>query len=182
MAATGAVGRMAPIPWFQRMLDSIPFLVLLGVLFPTGLYTVWSVLELRDLPHFSAAPNGVLHGAGVHGATVAADAATATTAAAGADGAVVRMAGLAFVPKVLEVSVGTTVTWVNDDPYDHAVASGTPDTPPEARVFEGSGDFGPGGSFAVDFDAPGTFDVYCSTPGHFASGMTMTVVVTEEVR
>ena len=176
MEATGVVGRESPVPWFQRMLDSIPFLVLLGVLFPTGLYTVWSVIELRELPHFSEAPNGALHG------TMAPAASAPTAAVPIVEGVVVPMKGLAFHPKLLEVAAGTTVTWVNEDPYDHAVASGTPETATDARLFEGSGDFPQGESFAHTFESPGTYEIYCSTPGHYASGMTMTVVVTEASR
>ena len=178
MAATGAVGREPPLPGFQRMLDSIPFLVLLGVLFPTGLYTVWSVIELRDLPSFGDSPHGALHGQPL-AATAAPPAAGGATVAVGAR---VAMRSMAFQPRVLEIAAGTTVTWVNEDPFDHAVAAGTPDTPAEARLFAGSGDFPQGGSFAYTFEEPGSYDVYCSTPGHYAAGMTMTVVVAEAAR
>jgi plastocyanin len=181
MSTAGAVGREPPLHWFQRMLDSITFLVLLGVLFPTGLYTVWSVLELRELPHFSEAPAGALHASGAsgHGATSAARAPVSPSAAPAADGVRVAMRSMAFQTKVLEITAGTSVTWVNEDPFDHAVAYGRPDLPAEERLFEGSGDFGQGGTFTQRFDEPGEHPIYCSTPGHFAAGMTMTVVVAE---
>ena len=86
---------------------------------------------------------------------------------------------MVFSPRVLEIPVGTTVTWVNEDPFDHAVAYGTPDTPAADRLFEDSGDFGQGGTFSATFDQPGSHDIYCSTVGHYAAGMVMTVVVTE---
>lgn len=177
MSTTGAVGREPPLHWFQRMLDSITFLVLLGVLFPTGLYTVWSVLELRELPHFSEAPAGALHGTAAvgHEATSAA----ADTADPAVEGVRVVMRGMAFQTEELEITAGTSVTWINEDPFDHAVAYGDPDLAAEQRPFEGSGDFGQGGTFTQRFDTPGVHPIYCSTPGHFAAGMTMTVVVTE---
>lgn len=162
--------------WFQRLLDSIPFLVLLGVLFPTGLYTLWSVLELRGLPHFGDAPPGALHGR--LEPTAAVNAADAPRE----DGVVVAMRGMAFVPTVLEVGAGTTVTWVNEDPFDHAVAYGTPDTPAGERLFADSGDFPAGERFSYTFTEAGSHDIYCSTVGHYAAGMTMTVIVAEERR
>jgi len=179
MATSGAARREAPLHWFQRMLDSITFLVLLGVFFPTGLYTVWSIVELRDLPNFGDAPHGALHGTLPAAATATTPAATAATVPAGAK---VAMRAMAFSPRVLEVTAGTTVSWVNEDPFDHAVAYGTPDTPAAERLFESSGDFGQGGAFSFTFDVPGTHDIYCSTIGHYAAGMVMTVVVTEATR
>lgn len=182
MSTAGAVRQEPPLHWFQRMLDSIIFLVLLGVLFPTGLYTVWSILELRELPHFSEAPAGALHGlsAAGHDATNAAVEPVAPSAVVPvAEGVRVAMRSMAFQTKQLEITAGTSVTWVNEDPFDHAVAYGNPDLPSAERLFEGSGDFGQGETFTQRFDAPGEYPIYCSTPGHFAAGMTMTVVVTE---
>ena len=176
MRPPGASVARSPTHVFQRMLDSIPFLLLLGVGFPTLLYTVWSIVELQHLPSFDQAPHGALHGTALEGA--------ATTAPpqppAAAEGAVtVSMRSMAFEPRTLEVPVGTTVTWVNDDLIDHAVAYGTPDTPAGERLFEDSGDFPRGESFSVTFETPGTHPIYCSTVGHYAAGMVMTVIVTE---
>ncbi|MEX2501796.1 MAG: plastocyanin/azurin family copper-binding protein [Trueperaceae bacterium] len=159
------------------MLDDMRFLIVLGVVFPTLLYTVWSVVELQHLPGFLD--------------TFPEAAAIVGSASAGADrvGAdeeeggpfeVVLMANMAYVPEELEVEAGTTVRWVNDDAFDHAVASGTPDTPDPERAFEGSGDFGPGETFELTFDEPRTYEIHCSTTGHYQAGMVMTVHVTEE--
>lgn len=180
MATQGRAGHAGPVPAFQRMLDSITFLVLLGVFFPTGLYTVWSIVELRDLPSFGDAPHGALHGTLPAAAATTRAADAATTAVPG--GVTVEMRAMAFSPRTLEVPAGTTVTWINQDPFDHAVAYGTPDTPAAERLFEGSGDFGQGGTFSFTFDAPGTHDIYCSTIGHYAAGMVMAVVVVEDAR
>jgi plastocyanin len=162
--------------WFQRMLENIPFLIVIGVVLPTIVYTGWNLVELRALPQF-----GDTHAAAAHGATRAPAAAEAAAAAL-PDGPRVAMIGMAFEPRTLEVAAGTTVTWVNESPFDHAVASGTPTTPATERLFEGSGDFPQGGTFSHTFDTPGTHDIYCSTTGHYAAGMTMTVTVTEGPR
>lgn len=192
-----------PVPGFQRMLESIPFLILVGLIMPTVVYTVWSVAEIVRLPSFDEA---ALHGAAGHGGQappVATPSPSATTAAAGAttqadtaaataqgtvasgpaagasvaSGAVrVALRNMAFSQKELEIEQGTTVTWVNEDPFAHAVAYGTPDVPVADKLFY-SGDFDSGWSYSLTFDEPGTYQIYCSTPGHFAAGMTMTVTV-----
>lgn len=182
MATSGAVGREPPLHWIQRTLDSITFVVLLGVFFPTGLYTVWSVIELQRVPQFGASPHGALHGSSTEAAAAATRVTDPMAAAATGPTASVTMKDLAFSPRTLEVAAGTTVTWRNDDAIDHAVASGTPETPVADRLIEGSGDFGPGGTFSFTFERPGTYEIHCSTPGHFAAGMTMTVIVTEAAR
>ncbi len=161
--------------WFQRMLDSIVFLILLGVGFPTLLYTVWSVIELQQLPHFGEAPHGALHGVGLEPRGAAAP----EQVTPDADEVSVSMRSMALEPRTLEVSVGTTVRWVNDDIIDHAVAYGTPDTPAAERLFEESGDFPQGESFTHTFETPGQHDIYCSTAGHYEAGMVMSVIVTE---
>ena len=163
------------ISWFQRMLDDMRFLIALGVVFPTVLYTVWSVVELQHLPGFlDTFPEAA---AIVGSASAGAD----PVAAGEEDGPVevVRMANMRYIPEELEVEVGTTVRWVNDDAFDHAVASGTPDTPASERAFEDSGDFGPDETFELTFDEPGTYEIYCSTTGHYQAGMVMTLHVTE---
>ncbi len=187
-----------PVPGFQRMLESIPFLILVGLIMPTVVYTVWSVAEIVRLPNFDeaglygaaghgAAPAAVTPSPSATGATNQADTAAATAQgivasgpAAGtsvASGAVrVALRNMAFSQKELEIEQGTTVTWVNEDPFAHAVAYGTPDVPVADKLFY-SGDFDSGWSYSLTFDEPGTYQIYCSTPGHFAAGMTMTVTV-----
>lgn len=175
MSAERSEERGGRIHWFQRMLDDIRFLILLGVVAPTIVYTVWSVVELQELPGFvETFPEAAAVLA------VAADEPAAPAAAdASADVVVVEMRNMAYVPDQLEVPAGTTVRWVNDDVIDHSVASGTPDTPDEERAFAGSGDFAPGETFELAFDEPGSYQIYCSTPGHYQAGMVMTLQVTE---
>jgi len=72
-------------------------------------------------------------------------------------------AATAYLPGDLEVPVGTTVTWRNDDTVVHTVTSGpavdnkaVPD-----GVFD-SGDIPPGGSFSWTFDEPGRYPYHCA--------------------
>lgn len=74
----------------------------------------------------------------------------------------VRMQEAKFVPATLTVPVGTTVTWVNDDPFQHTV------TPLDAALWgsEGSGsaeaDFlDEGETWSFTFAAPGTYRYRC---------------------
>lgn len=79
----------------------------------------------------------------------------------------VGMVGSAFSPGTLTVSVGATVTWVNDDDRPHTVTAG-----------DGSFDSGivqPGATFARTFDRPGTYRYSCL----LHSDMLGTVVVTD---
>ncbi|MCC7370433.1 MAG: cupredoxin family copper-binding protein [Chloroflexi bacterium] len=72
----------------------------------------------------------------------------------------------AFAPKQLEVPVGTTVTWTNQDAIQHSVTASD-------GSFD-SGLFTQGGTYAHTFDAPGAYTYVCSRHG----SMMGTVVVT----
>jgi plastocyanin len=65
--------------------------------------------------------------------------------------------GFAFQPKSLEVPVGTTVTWTNDDAIQHSVTASD-------NSFD-SGFFTQGGTFSHTFDEPGTYAYYCARHG-----------------
>ena len=73
----------------------------------------------------------------------------------------------AFSPARIEVSAGSTVTWINAGAIVHTVAS-------EDLAFDDSGVLHPGDSFSQTFDEPGTYTYRCG-PHAF---MTATVVVT----
>jgi len=76
------------------------------------------------------------------------------------EGASVAQIGqLYFVPDVISVSVGTTVTWNNEDSFMHTVTSGTPDEGPSG-IFD-SDILGAGKSFEHTFTSAGTTDYYC---------------------
>ena len=64
-----------------------------------------------------------------------------------------------FIPADVTVSVGTTVTWSNDDTVAHTVTSGTPSGGPDG-VFD-SGLFIAGAKFDHTFDEAGTYDYFC---------------------
>ncbi len=65
-----------------------------------------------------------------------------------------------FQPNVVEVPVGTTVTWINGDLIEHSVTQGnTPGTP--GGVWD-SGFFTKGKSFSYKFDKPGEFKYFCA--------------------
>jgi plastocyanin len=72
-----------------------------------------------------------------------------------------------FSPNPVEVKVGETVTWVNDDSGRHTVTS-------KDGVFE-SGMMGKGQSFSFTFDKAGEYPYFCEPHPN----MVGTVVVTE---
>jgi manganese oxidase len=72
-----------------------------------------------------------------------------------------------FSPNPVEVKVGETVTWINDDSGRHTVTS-------KDGTFD-SGVMGKGQSFSFTFDKSGQYPYFCSPH----PGMVGTVVVTE---
>lgn len=81
------------------------------------------------------------------------------------------MTGSQFEPRNIHVDAGTTVTWTNDDGYEHTVTSASDNWSFDERV--------PGGE-SVDhsFEKSGVYDVYCTIHGSAdLSGMSMKVGV-----
>ncbi len=74
--------------------------------------------------------------------------------------------GNTFTPETLNAKVGDTITWTNNDGYDHTVTSNTGE-------FD-SGRFGKGESFSFTFTKVGTYNYYCT----LHTFMTAKVVVT----
>ena len=66
----------------------------------------------------------------------------------------VAISGFAFVPSTLTVSVGTTVTWTNNDSSSHTIASND-------NLFQ-SGTLAKGATFSHTFGQKGTFNYRCS--------------------
>lgn len=64
-----------------------------------------------------------------------------------------------YIPSEISISLGDTVTWVNEDAAFHSVTSGTYDNP---TSFFDSGHLNPGQSFAVVFYDAGKFDYFCT--------------------
>lgn len=77
---------------------------------------------------------------------------TATTTPAGGD--TVSIKDFAFNPATITVSVGTTVTWTNEDSATHTVTSRT-------GAFD-SGNMSKGSHFSHTFDAAGDYEYYCA--------------------
>ncbi|WP_081752634.1 cupredoxin domain-containing protein [Kallotenue papyrolyticum] len=64
-----------------------------------------------------------------------------------------------FEPNPLEVPVGTTVVWTNQDDIEHSVTHGTPPKP--GGAFD-SGLFTKGQTFSFTFDQPGEYPYFCT--------------------
>ncbi len=85
-----------------------------------------------------------------------------TSPESGADSVLVQMKNLEYAPGTITVGVGTTVTWINKDPFAHTI---TP-TDKAAWGTSGSGDdpaqwLGEGISWSFTFTKPGTYQYYC---------------------
>ena len=65
----------------------------------------------------------------------------------------VTMSGLAFQPSTVNVAVGGTVTWTNDDSAAHTV---------EGDGWGSSGEVAQGATFSHTFDAAGTYSYKCT--------------------
>ena len=88
-----------------------------------------------------------------------------------------------FVPSELVVETGTEVRFVvrNADPIGHELIVGPPDvharhrhgTEPEHEPRDGEISLGPDGQGVTSyvFDEPGTVEMACHLPGHYAFGM-----------
>ncbi len=83
-----------------------------------------------------------------------------------ATGAEVRMQGSCFVPTVLHVPAGSTVTWTNDSTEPHNVAGAT-------LEWGNYNELGDGETVQHRFETPGTYPYYCFVH----NGMIGTVVV-----
>ncbi len=87
--------------------------------------------------------------------------ASQTTGATDAD--TVRITNYAFNPQTLTISVGTTVTWVNEDLVSHTVSSSTFD----------SGAIANGQTYTHTFNTAGTYNYQCA----IHPSMTGTIIV-----
>ena len=79
----------------------------------------------------------------------------------------VEMVNTSYQPNEIEVEVGTTVTWTNEDSFAHTVTS-------QEAGFD-SGNIGAGEEFSHTFNQTGTFDYTCT----IHPSMQGTVVVVE---
>lgn len=74
---------------------------------------------------------------------------------AGADGVEIAISRSLYLPSPLEVAVGTTVTWINEDELPHTATATTPDVPFDS-AYMALGD-----RFSYTFDEPGEFPYFC---------------------
>src|SRR5215210_8237343 len=65
-----------------------------------------------------------------------------------------------YDPSPVNIAVGTTVTWINNDATLHTAVSGTPDSGPSGEF--DSSYLAKGKTFLHKFDTAGTFDYYCT--------------------
>lgn len=61
-----------------------------------------------------------------------------------------------FDPKDIEISAGDTVTFTNNDPFDHTVTSAA-----DSAIEYNSGEIGQDATFEQTFDTAGTYDFFC---------------------
>jgi len=77
-----------------------------------------------------------------------------------------------FIPSMVSINTGDTVSWSNDDTAAHTVTSGTPQGGPD-KVFD-SGLFLVGNTFDVTFDSAGSYDYFCMVHPWMAGKVTVT--------
>ncbi len=66
-----------------------------------------------------------------------------------------------FDPNPININVGDSVSWINNDNGIHTVTSGSDEGPSIGQEFD-SGTVGSGQSFTHKFEKPGTYDYFCS--------------------
>ena len=87
------------------------------------------------------------------GAPAASSAATTAASGASTGGSAVAIAGFKFGPPEIDVKVGDTVTWTNNDKQPHTATS--------AGAFD-TGSIAPGATGKATFSKAGTFEYICS--------------------
>jgi plastocyanin len=92
-------------------------------------------------------------------------ASTTKTSTQSVSGNTINIINFTFTPVTLTVSVGTTVTWTNNDSTTHRPVSDT-------GVFDG-GNLATNATFSFTFNTAGTFPYHCS----IHPSMTGTVIV-----
>ena len=78
----------------------------------------------------------------------------------------VTIANFAYSPSNIQVSIGTTVTWTNQDSAPHTVTF--------KNGMKDSGWLRQGQSFPYTFTTPGTFDYYCTVHPNMVARVTVT--------
>ena len=106
---------------------------------------------------------------GAVGSTMAATGDSDGESGANTEGVSIDIVNFAFDPQTVELSVGDTATWTNQDGAAHTVT-----LKPSGSGFQ-SGTLQGGDSFSHTFEEPGTYEYFCE----FHANMTGTVTVSE---
>ena len=88
--------------------------------------------------------------------------------------AVVNIYEYLFYPGAIEVTPGTTLTWINRDPAPHTVTSGVTGDDNTGEIFD-SPELQTGQEFSYTFNEPGVYPYFC----RFHPSMTGRVIVSE---
>jgi plastocyanin len=88
--------------------------------------------------------------------------------------AMVNIYEFLFVPGAVEVTPGTTITWINHDIAPHTVTSGITGDDNVGETFD-SPELQPGQDFNYTFNEPGIYPYFC----RFHPNMTGRVIVSE---
>jgi plastocyanin len=75
------------------------------------------------------------------------------------EGPVVRIRGMRFDPREIEIEAGATVTWINEDAVTHTVTSGVGTTPTSAPL--ASPFLARGATWQFTFEQPGDYEYLC---------------------
>jgi plastocyanin len=143
--------------------DSGALVVGLGELNNSGYSGVAILTDQGKQTNVSVYLTEALSGAGAQ----AADSSTTGAATeAAANATMVDIKNLAYTPDSVEIPVGATVTWTNNDTVPHTV------TAKDRDVLQ-SGTLKPGDTYSKTFDQPGTYDYFCE----FHANMKGTIVV-----
>ncbi|HMK12166.1 MAG TPA: cupredoxin domain-containing protein [Acidimicrobiales bacterium] len=115
----------------------------------------------------TTAAAGATTAAAAAATTAVAQSTTTTTTIATASGqATIVAIDFSFKPQNIKVTVGTKVTWTNNDSTTHQIVS-------KGDPFPGDGTIDPNESYSVTFDKPGTYDYFCG----IHNSMTGSIVV-----
>ncbi|MDE2591112.1 MAG: hypothetical protein KGL95_15750, partial [Patescibacteria group bacterium] len=74
-------------------------------------------------------------------------------------GASHQSTGVFYSPSLIDIKVGSTITWKNDDTVAHTVSTGTPNLGIDGRI--DSGIINSGKTFSYTFDNAGVYGYYC---------------------
>ena len=85
----------------------------------------------------------------------------------------VDIKNFAFSPQMVTIAKGSTVTWVNQDAFEHEVVNDASGSTAQGAIFN-SGSLGKGASYSFTFNTPGVYPYHCS----IHPSMTGTITVT----